>query len=199
MIPQRMQAIEEIGLNEIDPPQDGMFLRIASSHLKCGRGDIRCHELRLRQLFGQGDGDAAGAGTDVGDEEAGAVVFVGATGAEFAESEAVESDFDKVFGLGAGNQDVGSNFERKAPEFLFAGEMLHGNARDAPVEKILIRERFFGREFGFGMGVNVGTFALSGVEEEQFGGERVRRDVGGAKLGDAVFEGGAKKNARRFR
>ncbi len=62
-----------------------------------------------------------------------------------------ESNFDEMFGFGAGNQNVRSDFEREAPEFLFAGEMLYGNAGDAAVEKILIRERFFGGEFGFGV------------------------------------------------
>jgi len=57
--------------------------------------------LRLRQFFGERDGNAAGAGTDVGDEKSNHR-FVGAAGAKFAESEAVECDFDKVLVSGRG-------------------------------------------------------------------------------------------------
>src|SRR6266481_2377899 len=76
------------------------------------------------EFLGQGDGDAAGAGADVGDLQAFAGERQFAAGAEFADGEAVKGDFDDVFGFGAGNQDVGRHFKIEAPEFLFAREML---------------------------------------------------------------------------
>src|SRR5438128_7015254 len=143
-----------------------MFVCIAPSHFKCGRGDIRCRELCLWQFFGEGDGNAAGTGADVGDEKAGAVVFVGAAGAEFAESEAIEGDLDEMFGFRAGNQNVGSDFEGEAPEFLFASEMLDRYAGAAAIEEGLIHAGLFGGEFSFRMGIEIGAFALRGVEKK---------------------------------
>src|SRR6266568_2214555 len=48
--------------------------------------------------------------------------------ADFAEAEAVECDFNDVLGFRAGDQDVGSDRELEAPEFLLAGEVLRGLA-----------------------------------------------------------------------
>jgi len=58
-----------------------------------------------------------------------------AAGAELAEGEAVEGDFDDVFGFGAGNQNVGSHLKFEAPEFLFAGEVLGWFAGGSAVEE----------------------------------------------------------------
>ena len=59
------------------------------------------------------DGNAAGAGADVGDSQR--VHF-------FApRAEALERYFDHVFGFRARNQDGGRHFEIQAPEFLLAG------------------------------------------------------------------------------
>ena len=49
-------------------------------------------------------------------------------GAEIAQRETIERDFDDVFGFRARNQNVWSDFKFEAPEFLFAGEMLYGNS-----------------------------------------------------------------------
>src|SRR5262249_38922724 len=140
---------------------------------------------------GKSDGDAAGAGSDVGDEETGAVVFVGAASAKLAKGETVESDFDEVFGFGARNENVGSHFEGEAPKFLLAGEMLDGYAGNAAFEEILVGVCFFASEFGFGMRINIGAFALCGVKKKEFGSKCAGGDVRCAELRDAVFEGGA--------
>ncbi len=92
-----------------------------------------------------------------------------------------------MLGFGAGNQDVGRDFEGKAPEFLFPGEVLYWDTGDAAAEERLIRVDFFRSELGFGMGIKVGAFAMCGVEEKQLRGEGVGGDVSGSKLGDAVF------------
>jgi len=186
------QLIEEIRRNKVDGVRDGVFFRVAFGDGERGGRDIQGDELGLRQFLGEGDGDAAGAGAHVGNGEAGAVVFIGAAGAEFAEGETIEGDFDEMLGFRTRDQDVRSDFEGETPEFLFAGEMLDGDAGDAAVEKSLIGICLVGGEFGFGMRIEKGAFALRGVKEKQFGGERIGRDARGAKLGDAVFESGAK-------
>jgi len=93
-----------------------------------------------------------------------------------------------VLGFRAGDEDVGSDFEFEAPEFLFAGEMLRGLARSAAANQ---RQIAFdgGRIDGFfGMGVKPGAVAAGYVEEKEFGGQRVGGDVGFAQEVDALFE-----------
>ena len=46
------------------------------------------------KFFGQGDGDAAGAGADIHDGEIFADEFGRAASAEFADAEPIEGDFD---------------------------------------------------------------------------------------------------------
>ena len=146
----------------------------------------------MGQFFGEGDGDAAGAGADVGYDEAQSVVFVGAASAKFAESKAVECDFDEMLGFGARNQDVRCDLEGEAPEFLFAGEMLDGDAGDAAIEERLISAFFLVSQFSFGAGIEIRAFPLRGMKEQKFRRERVGGNVRRAKLRDAVFECGAK-------
>src|SRR6266851_1230029 len=95
------EAVEHIAFEETHAIGDGMAFGVAAR-----------------------DGDATGAGADVGDLQAFAGESLFAASAEFADGEAIEGDFDDVLGFGAGNQDVGCYFELEAPEFLFAGEML---------------------------------------------------------------------------
>jgi hypothetical protein len=178
---------------------DCVFFGVAFGYGERRGRDIKGDEAGLRQFFSEGNGDAAGACADVGDHEAGAVVFVGTACAEFAEGEAVECDFDEMLGFGAGDENVGSNFEGKAPELLFAGEVLYRDAGDAAIEKSLVGVYFFRGELGFGMGVEIGAFALGGVEEQQLRRESVGGDVSGAELGDAVFEGGAEVHGKSFK
>src|SRR6266446_6730203 len=80
---------------------------------------------------GEGHGDATGAGAHVGDVQAFATEHRLAARANFADGEAVERDFNDVFGFRAGNQDVRSDFKSESPEFLLAGEVLRGLAGGA--------------------------------------------------------------------
>jgi hypothetical protein len=97
-------------------------------------------------------------------------VFGVAAGAEFADDEAIEGYFDEVFGFGAGDEDVGSDFEFQAPEFLLAGEVLRGFAAGAAAEEREISFNGLGIEDFFGVGVEPGAVAAGDVEEEEFGG-----------------------------
>src|SRR5260370_1226146 len=60
----------------------------------------------------------------VGDAQTLASGFLLAAVANVAEAEAVECDFNDVLGFRAGDQDVRSDLELEAPEFLLAGEVL---------------------------------------------------------------------------
>ena len=98
----------------------GVALRNGEGGARNIGGVNRCAGQFLCKRYG----DAAGAGTDIGDLQAFAGASLFAAGAVFADGQAVESNFDDVLGFGAGNQDVRRYFKLEAPEFLFAAEML---------------------------------------------------------------------------
>src|SRR5258708_37506123 len=91
--------------------------------------------------------------------------------AAFANRETVEGNFDQVFSFRARNQDVGSDFELEAPEFLFAGEVLRRfairAARDECEEALGVRAG----DLLFGMGVEPSAVAAKDVEERKLCGE----------------------------
>ncbi len=139
------------------------------------------------QLLCKGDGDAAGAGADIGDLQALAGEGLFPAGAELANGEAVEGDFDDMLGFWAGNQDVGRDFKLEAPEFLFAGEMLRWFARGAPSDKLKIFFCVRRGDFLFRMRVEPGAVAAEDVEEQKLCGKRERRDVRFAQLGEPLL------------
>ena len=110
---------------------------------------------------------------------------------EFVDGQAIESDFDEVFGFGAGDEDVGGDFEFEAPEFLLAGEVLRGFACGAAAEQGEIGFEDLGIEEFFRVGVEPGAVAAGHMEEQEFGGESIRSDVGFAEEMDALFQSGA--------
>src|SRR6266481_2060808 len=154
----------------MDAIGNGMACGVAARYGQGGWRNVGGVNCGAGEFFGQGDGDAAGAGANVGDLQAFAGKGLFAAGAEFAEGEAVQGNFDDVFGFGAGNQNVGSHFQFEAPEFLCAGEVLGwftGNtARDQFEEQICVR----GGNLFFGMGVEPSALAAEDVEEQEFCG-----------------------------
>src|SRR5437660_6695016 len=122
--PANAAAIEQIRFDEMDAIGNAMAGSVATRNRERGTGNVGGVNRCLSQFFGESDGDAAGAGADVGDLQALAGERLFAADAKFADGEAVEGDFDNVFRFGAGNQDVGRYFKLETPEFLFAGEVL---------------------------------------------------------------------------
>src|SRR5260370_27297350 len=118
------EAIEQIAFKQTDASGDGMTGGVALRNGEGGARNVGGVDRCTGQVFRERDGDAAGAGADVGDLQAFAGESLFAAGAEFADRESVERDFDDVLGFGAGNQDVGWDFKFESPEFLFSGEML---------------------------------------------------------------------------
>jgi hypothetical protein len=144
-----------------------------------------------REFFRQGDGDTAGACANVDDGE----IFSGelgwTAGADFADSEAIEGDFEEMFGFGARDEGVRSDLEVETPEFLMAGEVLGGFAGGAAADQGEVSFSSLRVQEFFGVGVEPGAIATGNVEEEDLGGEGVGGDVGFAEKMDALFEDGA--------
>ncbi len=89
--------------------------------------------LGQRQLFCEGNCNAAGTCAHVCDQQPGPIILVRPSRMQFAQRQPVQRDFDQMLGLRPRNQNVGSDFERQPPKLLFAREMLHRNAGNAPV------------------------------------------------------------------
>src|SRR6266404_3759485 len=160
---------QEIRFSEIDAAGYRVALGVSVRYRRSCRGDVGGVEIGGRQLLCQRDRDAAGAGAYVGDLQTFAGGFLGAAGAEFAESQAVQGDFDYVFGFGAGNQYVGSDFEFEAPEFLLAGEVLGGLACGSAGDQIEKMPPFGVGDDFFRMRVEPGAIAVEHVKKEQLG------------------------------
>ena len=94
---------EQVGFEERDAVRKAKASGVALSYSECCGGDVGGVDFGGGEFFGQGDGDTAGAGADVDDGEAFARWFGIAAGAEFADGEAVEGYFNKMFGFGAGD------------------------------------------------------------------------------------------------
>ncbi len=90
--------------------------------------------------------------------------------------------------FGAGNEDVGRDFEFEAPEFLFAGEMLGGLAGSAAGDQFEEALRVGVGDGFFRMRVEPGAIAAKGVEKKQLGCEREGRSVCLAELRDAALQ-----------
>src|SRR5882672_2856479 len=125
----RGEAIEQVGFEEMDAIGNRMALGVAFGDGYGCEGNVGGVDCGATEFLGEGDGNAGGAGADIGDLQAFADESLFAADAAFADSEAIEGDFDDVLGFGAGDQDIGSDFTLEGPEFGFAGEMLRGVAR----------------------------------------------------------------------
>src|SRR5260370_35162142 len=168
----------------MDAVGDGMKSGVALRDGQGGARNVRRVNRRAREFLGEGHGDTAGAGADIGDLQAFAGEGLFAAGAEFADGKAIEGDFDDVFGFGAGNQDVRRYFKIEAPEFLFAGEMLRWLAGGAACEE---RGEALGVRAGdllFGMRVEPGAVVAEDVEKQEFRGECEGWDVRFTEMGD---------------
>ena len=119
---------------------------IATSDGKSGGRHVGGEDLRVRKFVGESDGDATRTSADIDDRKIAAGKALRTASTDFAKSEAVESDFDEVFGFLARDENVGRDFEIEAPEFLVTGEVLDGFAMSAPTKKI--KEEIGGRGRG---------------------------------------------------
>src|SRR5258708_12670780 len=89
-----------------------------------------------RQFFGEGESDAAGASSDVGDAQV-------RVGREFLcasplNRNEVERRLNQVFGLRARNEDGRGNDEIHTPEFLVASDLLRGDSAGSLSERSFV-------------------------------------------------------------
>src|SRR6267143_4401043 len=161
---------------------DGVARGIPLSDGESSVRNFRGVDRGAGQLFCEGDRDATGAGADVGDLQAFAAECLLVAGANFADGEAVERDFDDVLGFRAGNQDVRRDLKFEAPEFLFAGEVLRRLASGASGEQAG-KEMYLGiANYFFRMCIEPRAVAAERVHKEQLGREGMRWNAGGAQL-----------------
>src|SRR6266850_25301 len=189
-------SFEQVGSEEMDAIGDGMARGVAA-----GDGDGRGRKVRgvnpcAGQLFCESDRDATGAGANVGDLQAFAAKCLLAAGANFADGEAVERDFDEVFRFWAGNQDVRRNFKFQSPEFLFSGEMLRGLAARAARNELKETPGVRRGNLFLRVSVDPGAISAEDMKQKKFRGKRVRRNARGAQSGEALFQ--CRANVHRF-
>ena len=167
---------EQIGFYETNPIRDAVARGIAPRNLQRGGGDVGGHNFAVREFVRQGNCETAGACAHIGNFQRRAGGAGRHVDFNSARAETFERDFDDVFRFRARNEHGRRDFERQAPEFLRAGEVLRrfagspaGDEREIPVERARI-ERFFR------MRVNPGAIAAENVHEKQLGGKRMRRN-----------------------
>ena len=105
------QSVKQVGFDEMNAVCDGMTGGVALGDSKAGKRDVGGEDFAAGELFRKRDGDAAGACADIEDSQAVAGEAPGTACAEFADCEAIKSDFDEVLGFRARDENVGSDFE----------------------------------------------------------------------------------------
>src|SRR6266850_311003 len=178
---------------------DGLARGVAAGDGEGGARNVRGLDRCAWQLFCKGHGDASGTGANVGDLQAFAAECLLTAGADFANSEAVEGDFNDMLGFRAGDQDVERNFEFEAPEFLFAGEVLRGLASGAAGEQAGKEMYLEIANYLFWMRVEPRAVAAERVHEEKLGRKGVRWNAGGAQKREGFAKSGADDERRRLR
>ena len=132
----------------MDTIGDAVARRVALRHFERRRGNICGVHFRVREFPRERDGEASGAGADVGHAQ----FFARRAGVHVnfksALTEARERDFHDVLGFRARDQHRGRHLKFQSPEFLLAGEILRRLAGSAARDQ---REKLFGsrqsREF----------------------------------------------------
>ncbi len=112
-----------------------MFIGIEASELKSPTDDVRCHESGRRDLSGEGDGDAARTGSDIGDPQIGLPLRDAG-----CSSMPIKDDLNQGFRGSPGNQRRGVDLEGPAEEIGPPNQMLNwfvgcgsGNQSSKPI------------------------------------------------------------------
>ena len=122
-----------------------------------GGGQVNGGYPRLRQVVGEGDGDAAGADAHIDDAR------------RWKAGGKRENLLDEVLGFGARDQHIRRDAKGQAVELGFADDVLDGFAPVAAVEQIAITAGFGGGKLFIGMGQQPGLALAENVEEQGFG------------------------------
>src|SRR5580704_17723093 len=111
--------------------------------------------------------------------------------AKLTHGEAIQRDFDEMFGFRAGDEDLRRHFEFESPEFLFAGEMLRRDSRCTPIEKGHVSFSLWTRKDFLGTRIQPGTISRRDVNKQEFCCERIRWNTGRAQPRNALLQQGA--------
>jgi len=163
---------------------------VAVRYFEGGGGNIRGGDARAGKFVRQCYRNAAGACAYIGDAMRGIALRRRVAGCD---CQALQDDFDYVFGFWTRDQDIGCDFEVQTPEFLMAGEVLRRDAARAPRDQgeVSLASRRF--EFLFRMRVEPCAVAPQRVHQEQFSSQWRGGNVLAFELSDGVAEGGAKR------
>jgi hypothetical protein len=134
------------------------------------------------QLVRKRNSDASRASPNVRDPqrrtwETGFHIYLDST-----RSEAFERDFDDMFRFRARDEHGKRNFEFESPEFLLASKVLRRFACRSACDEREIAIHRCGFKLVFGMGVDPSAVALEDVHQQELRGERMRGDLGCAKI-----------------
>ena len=115
-----MQSLEQVRPNGSDARGDVVAGGVAPRHFQSRLGNIRGDDVRVGQLVGKRDGEAAGSRADVADMQSGTGRAGFHVDLDAPLAEAFERDFDDVLGFRTRDQHRRSDFEFQPPEFLLA-------------------------------------------------------------------------------
>ena len=151
---------------------DSVFQLMASSvstrDLESVRRNVSGVDFGLGQLFGEGEGNAAGAGTDVRDAR-----ICHHPGER-------QYGFYHVLGFWTRNQHGGADDKVHTPEFLVPGDVLRWDALYSLLESLIVARLLVAAQLALGMGIQVCALAVESEHEQEFGiHPRRRHSVGG--------------------
>jgi hypothetical protein len=162
----------EIGVEELDTAVESGV--VAGGDAEGGGGEIRGDGLDSG-FEGEGNADAAGAGSDIEDAHAGL--------------EMGQGELDEEFCFRTRDEDAGFDAEVAAVELLAFGDVLGGLALEALMEIAAEVELGEIGELVCGVRDEVDTLAAEGVGEEDFGGEARGGEAAVAKKLYALRQG----------
>jgi hypothetical protein len=151
------QGREEVGRKEVDAVGHVVFAGVGGGDGEGFGGDVEGGDLSVGKVDGEGDRDGSGASADVYYLQRDVFWQTG------------EDGFDEVLGLGAWDQDGGSDVEEEAVELLLAGDVLDGLVLQAASDAGLITGLLLCGELACGVGEEGGAGNLQGVEKQELG------------------------------
>ena len=150
---------EEVGPKEADTMGQIVLAGVGFRNVEGFGREIEGGDFGLGEVRSKGDRDGSGAGAYVCDAE-------GLVGERL---EVGEDGFDEVLGLGARDEDGGSDAEVEAVELLVAGDVLDGLVEEAASYGRFVGGLLRGGELAGGVREEGGSRDLESVEEKEFG------------------------------
>jgi len=160
------EGSEEIALEEIEAIGHLMGVGVFGGDGECIGGKISGDRTGGWKVFEEGDGDASGAGADIGDEDAFTLGCAAGLGASV-----LEDFFDDGLRGGAGDQDAAIDLHLEAKEVLTTDEVLDGLVLEGALDQIAELGAFNFAGEAFGVGVELEAGGADDVGQEVFGEE----------------------------